>query len=161
MVRSWTIWDELRHLQNEMDRLFNTFFTADATWGARPLLTGPEGGSELVPVGYRQALTDLTETDKEFIATIELPGVEKQDIQVNATDDGVEVKVERKEEKKEEDKKKGTYRLERSYAGFYRFIPVPDGVDTENIKATYKNGVLELKMPKVASKKKGKHITVE
>ncbi|RME31797.1 Hsp20/alpha crystallin family protein [Candidatus Woesearchaeota archaeon] len=156
MVQRWNIWDDLRRMQSEMERLFGDLFAREA-WGGVPQLTGP--GTDIVSSNYRQALMDLSETDSELVATVELPGVEKKDIQINATDDGVEIKVEKKDEK--EEKKKGMYRLERSYAGFYRFIPVPDGVDIDNIKASYKNGVLELRMPKVESKRKAKRISVD
>ena len=161
MVRRYTIWDEMRRMQEEMDRMIDGFFSNEPVGfgGGIRLLGGPS--TDVQKSNYRQALADVIETDKEVIATVELPGVDKKDIQINATEDGVEIKVEKKDERKEEDKKKGTYRLERSYSGFYRYIPAPDGVDVQNINASYKNGVLELKMPKVASKKKAKQITVQ
>ncbi|MBW2988193.1 Hsp20/alpha crystallin family protein, partial [Candidatus Woesearchaeota archaeon] len=80
--------------------------------------------------------------------TVELPGINKEDIKVRATEDGLEIRAEKKEEIKQEDKRRGIYRQERTYSGFYRFIPLPEGVDTSKIQATYKNGVLELKVPK-------------
>ena len=159
MRRRYSIWDEMRRMQEQMDSMFEGFFNnEDLIGGGTNLLGGPSTAVE--KSNYRQALTDITETDKEVIATVELPGVEKGDIKINATEEGVEIKVEKKDERKEEDKKKGIYRLERSYSGFYRYIPAPDGVDVQNISASYKNGVLELKMPKEESKKKAKQIPV-
>ncbi|MEM4711108.1 MAG: Hsp20/alpha crystallin family protein [Candidatus Woesearchaeota archaeon] len=158
-MRRYTIWDEMRRMQEQMDALFDYFF-AESRDRRYPLLEAPTS-TELMSTNYRKPLLDMTETDKEVIATIELPGVEKEDIQINATEDNIEIKVEKKDEKKEEDKKKGIYKLERSYAGFYRCIPTPENVDVENINATYKNGVLELKMPKIETKKKGKQISVK
>ncbi|NOZ44842.1 MAG: Hsp20/alpha crystallin family protein [bacterium] len=160
MIKRRGVWDEMRRMQQQMDSLFETFFSQEPFGNDRPLLGGPSG-TEIVKSNYRQALADVSETDKELIATVELPGVEKQDIRINATDDGIEIRVEKKDERKEEDKKKGIYSLERTYSGFYRFIPAPDGIDVENIKASYKNGVLELRIPKVESKKKAKQIPVE
>ena len=149
-------------MQEQMDSMFESFFGRDPFFGRNQnLLEGPiDKGGELVTSNYRQPLSDIYETDKEVIATVELPGIEKKDIQINATDEGVEIKVEKKDERKEEDKKKGMYRLERSYSGFYRYIPTHNEVDINNIKASYKNGVLELKMPKIGSKKKSKQILV-
>ncbi len=162
-MRKYTIWDEFRRMQEQLDSLFNSLVASEPFFrmsSETPLLTSSTPATVETP-DYRQPLLDMTETDKEVIATLELPGVDKKDIQVHATEEGIEVKVERKDEKKTEDKKKGLYRIERNYAGFYRFIPVPDGVDINHIKASYKNGVLELKMKKLSSKKKGKQITVE
>ncbi len=157
MIWRRSIWDEFRRMQEEMDRLFSTIMR-------EPYWTGV-WEEERIPVEtsmYRQPLADIWETDDEIIATIELPGVEKEDIQVNVVDDYIEVKVEKKEEHKEEDKKKGMYRLERRYSGFYRRIPLPEEADADSIKATYKNGVLELRIPKKKTeKKKGKKVKVE
>jgi len=165
MRRRYSIWDEMRIMQEQIDRMFENFFTGEQSLlGTRGmLLEGPKSttNSEIISSDYRQALTDIHETDKEVIATVELPGVEKKDIKINATEEGIEIKVEKKDEIKNEDKKKGLYRYERSYAGFYRYIPLPEGVDTEKINASYNNGVLELKMPKLDSKKKGKQIRIE
>ncbi len=157
MVRRWNFWDEMQRLHDSFERLFEGVLP-DA-WEARPLLAAPTS-RELTPLNYRQALADISESDKEIVATVELPGVEKNDIEITATESGVDIKVEKSDERKEEDKKKGVYRLERDYAGFYRHIPLPDGVDTNNIKANYKNGVLELRIPKVEAKKKGKRIAI-
>lgn len=157
MVR--TLWDQMREMQEQMDSLFADFFTREP-WTGRTtgLLTGPD--SSVPSTRYRQALTDVHETEKEFVATVELPGVEKKDIQINATEDSVEIKVEKKDEQKSEDKKKGITRLERSYAGFYRRISTP-GADPSKVKASYKNGVLELHIPRQEKKAVGHVVKVE
>jgi len=135
------IWSDFQRMHDELDRLFSN------VWGggwSQPLLPSRSGeGQELT---YRQPMTDLFETEKEVVATIELPGVEKKDINIEVVGDGLDVKVEKQEEK--EEKKKGVYRVERRYAGFYRHIPLPADVDTGKVDATYKNGVLELRVPK-------------
>ena len=160
----WTIWDEMKRIQGEMDRMFNRFFTATEPFGfaSTPMLPS-SSITDIVRSNYRQPLSDIWETDKEIIVTVELPGVDKKDIQVNLTSDGLEIRVEKKDEYKEEDKKRGMYRLERSYSGFYRHFTLPKNiVDTEKIKATYKNGVLELRIPKrKVEEKKVKRIEVK
>ncbi len=143
----WDIWDEMRRMQQEMENLFRGFWGRDY-FGRSPLIEGPRS-RDLTPVNYREPIADIWETDKEIVATVELPGVNKEDIQVNARDNGVEVKVERQEEKKDE--KKDVYRIERTYTGFYRYFSLPEYVDTSKIEATYKNGVLELRIPKKES----------
>ncbi|HLD88820.1 MAG TPA: Hsp20/alpha crystallin family protein [Candidatus Nanoarchaeia archaeon] len=100
---------------------------------------------------FRQPLSDIKETDKEIIASIEIPGVDKKDIQLNITETNLEVKVEKKEEVRVE--KKGYVKAERSYKGFYRSFLLPARVILEKSKANYKDGVLEVVMPKAEKKK--------
>ena len=90
MPRRWTIWDEMRRIQDEMDRMFESFFRNEPFgWGSStPLLTGPSS-TAVQTSNYRQPLADIWETDKEVIATVELPGIDKQDIKIHATEDGI------------------------------------------------------------------------
>ncbi len=166
-------WDELMRLHDEIDRLFEDFLRHDIdVLEPRLQITPPSKhrialpsrrrqGFDVIESDFRTPLTDVWETDKEVIATLELPGVDKKDIKVHATEDSVEVKVEKKQEVKQEDKKKGMYRIERSYSGFYRYITLPSKVNPDKIKATYKNGVLELRMPKLKQKGNGREVRVE
>jgi len=142
------MFEEIRRLQNEINRSFGDFWESDS-YKALPDYTGKKGALAL-----RSPLTDLEETDKEVIAKFELPGVEKKDIQLNVTPDKIEVKVEKKQEAKVE--KKGFYREERSYRGFYRSMALPSEVLAEKAKAKYKDGILEVTMPKAENKKKNK-----
>lgn len=159
--RRRNLWDEMKRMQDEMDSIFDRvlqrgpWFEADTRF---PMLSGEEAG-ELS--NYRQPLADIWETDDEIVAVLEIPGADKEDIKINATEDGVEVKVEKKEEHEEEDKK-GSYKFERSYSGFYRYFSLPEGSDAEKIDAKYQNGVLELHIPKTSkAKKKVKKIEVK
>lgn len=103
---------------------------------------------------------DLYETDHEIVSLIELPGVTKEDIKVSSTDDGVEIKVEKRAEEKEVDPKKGFYRMERSYSGFYRYVPMPKNADLSKLDASYKEGILELKVPKLDLKPEKREIKI-
>jgi len=142
------IFDEMRRLQREIDRSFGNFWESDG-YKALPDYPGKKGALAL-----RNPLTDLEETDKEVIAKFELPGVEKKDIQLNVTSDKIEVKVEKKQEAKVE--KKGFYKEERAYRGFYRSIALPSKVLAEKTKAKYRDGILEVIIPKTEAKKKNK-----
>ena len=142
------MFEEIRRLQNEINRSFGDLWESDS-YKALPDYIGKKGALAL-----RSPLTDLEETDKEVIAKFELPGVEKKDIQLNVTPDKIEVKVEKKQEAKVE--KKGFYREERSYRGFYRAMALPSEVSAEKAKAKYKDGILEVTLPKVEGKKKNK-----
>lgn len=154
------LYRELMRMQEEMDSLFDNFFGGGRS--RRPQLS--DRGAENLPVAgeYTEPVADMFETDNEIIGTIEMPGVDKKDIQVNSTDDGIEVKVEKKDEKKDEDEKKGYYRVERRHTGYYRYFPLPSYADAEKVDATYKNGVLEIRIPKREEhKQKRKQIEVK
>ena len=118
-------------LQRDMNRVFEGFWNrvGDFDW--------PWGGGE--------AKSDVVETEDHVEVSIELPGMEMKDIEVTVTDDMLTIKGEKKVERQEE--KKGYYLSERSYGAIYRTIPLPPGVDGEKANASFKNGVLTIKLP--------------
>jgi HSP20 family protein len=75
----------------------------------------------------------------------DLPGLTKEDVKVELTENLLMISGERKEEK--EEKREGFYRSERSYGSFYREVPLPEGAMTEKAAATFRNGVLEITIP--------------
>ena len=88
---------------------------------------------------------EVLQTNGQFIVRADLPGLAKEDVTVEVTNEVLAFSGERKEEK--EEKGEGFYRSERSYGSFYRQIPLPEGAKTENAVATFHNGVLEITMP--------------
>jgi len=113
-----------------------------------------------VPANFREPLADIIDEGAELVALVELPGVNKEDIQVNVTPTMLRIRVEKKKEK--EEKETGYYYRERSYGGFYRAISLPTEVLPEQVKASYKNGVLEVRMKKkVKTTSEGREIKVE
>jgi HSP20 family protein len=140
--------DDFRRFEEMMNRMFGSF------WGrptSRRLLSSGERGA-VVPSEYREPFIDVMDGDKEIIATAEMPGLEKQDIKINVTEDMLEISAETKQEEKREEK--GYIYRERRSGSYYRAISLPSPVDPDNSKATYENGVLEIKMPKTEVKKK-------
>jgi HSP20 family protein len=81
----------------------------------------------------------------ELIVRADLPGVNPEDVTVDVSEDGLTIAGERREERREE--RNGVYRMERSYGSFYRVVPLPDGAMTDQANATFKDGVLEIRMP--------------
>ena len=140
--------DAMERFQREFDKSFSDFFGVES-YKSLPEYSGKKGNLAL-----KSPLTDLEETEKEIIAKFDLPGVEKKDIQLNTLENRIEVRVEKKQESKEE--KKGFYREERNYRGFYRAMTLPSEIipEKEKVKAVYKNGVLEVTMQKAENKKK-------
>ena len=88
---------------------------------------------------------EVLHNNGQFMVRADLPGLTRDDVNVEITDDLLTISGERKEEK--EEKREGFYRSERSYGSFYRQIPLPEGVKTETAAATFRNGVLEITMP--------------
>lgn len=125
------------------------------------LLPYPSEGKNVIENNYRKPLTDIWEDEKDYVANLEIPGVDKNDIEININEGNVEIKVEKKKENKSEDKSRGIYRYERSYNGFYRCFKLPKNVDNENIQAKYNNGILELKIPKLEHKNELRKIEVK
>jgi HSP20 family protein len=95
----------------------------------------------------------------KLLVTAELPGLKKDDVKVQVTEDSVILEGERKQEK--EQKREGFYHSERSYGRFYRSIPLPKGADADKATAEYVNGVLEIKIPVPEAKPKAHVIPVK
>ncbi|HCE44289.1 MAG TPA: hypothetical protein DET40_12135 [Lentisphaeria bacterium] len=89
---------------------------------------------------------DISETKDAYNITAELPGLEEKDIELTMDHDNLVLSGEKKQEK--EEKKKNYFFSESSYGQYYRSIPMPWGVDSEKIKATFRKGVLRVNLPK-------------
>lgn len=103
---------------------------------------------------------DIFEEGDNVVVKAEIPGMKKEDIDVNITDDTITISGEKKKEEKVE--KKDYYRVERSYGSFSRSFRLPKEVQTDKAKATFKDGVLEITVPKTEeAKKKEKKVPIE
>ena len=98
------------------------------------------------------------EREGKLIVRADLPGLTKDDINVEITDDAIKIRGERRQE--EEENEEGYYRSERSYGSFYREIPLPSGVNREEANATFRNGVLEITMPAPARQSSSRRIEI-
>lgn len=97
---------------------------------------------------------DISETDNQFLITAELPGMNKDDIDISLDNGRLSISGERKFEKEEEGKK--FHRVETQYGSFNRSFQLPDNIDEESIKATYENGLLNISLDKSEDKVKKK-----
>lgn len=103
---------------------------------------------------------DIYEEGDDLVVKAELPGINKEDIEVKVTDDYITISGEKKKEEKVE--KKDYYRYERSYGSFSRTFRLPIDVQTEKAKAKFENGVLEIRIPKTEeAKKKERKLQIE
>ena len=138
-------------LQREMNRIFDDFFQG---WDVAPF-AGPSARL----AAFHPSI-DVKESDKEISVKAELPGLEEKDVEVLLDNETLTIKGEKKEEK--EDKGKGYYHVECSYGSFHRVIPLPAGIDKKKVQAQFKNGVLNITLPKAEeAKAKGKKIPIK
>ncbi|MCM8763444.1 MAG: Hsp20/alpha crystallin family protein [Candidatus Omnitrophica bacterium] len=142
--KEWDPFRELMDLQRDIDNLFN------ASW-------------ERLPARLSQEATwlpslDVAEDKDKIVIKVDLPGVKQSDIDVSVSGDILTIKGERKQE--QEIKEKKLHRIERFYGSFSRSLSLPDFVDSSKISAVYKDGVLEVTLPKT-EKAKPKQIKVE
>lgn len=126
--------------QDGFNRMVNDFFKDD--WGLSSSFFRNDRFSSFSP------LVNVSENEKSVEVTAELPGLNDKDIQVSLQDDVLTIKGEKKEEK--ESKNNEFHRIERSYGSFQRSIKLPCEVVSEKIKASHKNGILKIEMPKSA-----------
>lgn len=139
-------WRELARMEREMEELMNRFFR-EWPW---PWRAGEVRGWA-PPV-------DMLDRKDEVILRADLPGLEQKDIEVTVEEGILTIRGERKEEK--EVKEEDYYCCERWAGAFARSFVLPPGVDAEKIKATFKNGVLEIHLPKT-KEVKGKKIEIK
>ncbi|RMG73294.1 MAG: Hsp20/alpha crystallin family protein [Nitrospirae bacterium] len=139
--------DPFKSFISEVHDLFDRFFSDFA----------------VEPAGFRGEFlpkVDFVEEDKEYLLKAELPGLSEKDIDVSMDEDSITISGEKKEEK--EESRRGYYYAERSFGRFHRVIPLPHDIDRDAVKATFKNGLLTVHLPKSKEAlKETKKITVE
>ena len=137
-----------------MERLFGNLFTGRV----HPLFS--ESWWSGKSMGSLEPALDLYEEKDQMVVKAELPGMTKDDIQISVSDNVLTIKGEKKQE--EEDTGKDYYRSKRTYGAFFRTVPLPAEINADKVQATFKNGVLEIRLPKSeAAKKKEIKVRVE
>ncbi len=91
---------------------------------------------------------EVFERDNRLTVRLDVPGLKKEEISVKVIENGLTIEGERKHET--EEKKNNWYTSERAYGRFFRLVPLPEGVKAAEVKATFKNGVLEIAIPRAA-----------
>ena len=135
----------MRRFADEMDRAFSNFGVPS---------TGTSWGEELT---WMPAV-EVRESDNNLVVSAELPGLSEKDVKIEATPEGLIIEGERRREYTGEEG--GIQRSERSYGRFWRLIPLPEGANVENAKASFENGVLEVTIPVPESQEKRRQIPI-
>ena len=141
-------WDPWREIEDMFDRY------------TRAVGQPRTGSQDVVATGDWAPRVDISETDKEFVIKAEIPEVKKEDVKVTVDNGVMTIHGERKQEKEEKGKK--FHRVERCYGSFTRSFTLPDNVDETKIKASFKDGMLNLQIQKTeGAKPKAIEIKVE
>jgi HSP20 family protein len=143
----------MQRMAEDMDRLFDQFGFGRTGLGPVPstsALLGPStrGGSPLLGQGASSPWSPQVEVfrrGEQLVVRADVPGVNKDDLQVSVEDDVLTIRGERRDE--QEEREEGFYRSERSYGEFFRAIPLPEGTDAGRCEARYEDGVLEVTLP--------------
>ena len=133
----------MRRLSEEMDRAFGSSFGLSRNFGES---------------GMWSPAVDVSEQDGNMDIAVELPGISKDDVKVECTEDGVVIEGEKRHS--HEETKHGVYRSERSYGRFHRMIPLPQGAETDKAKAEFKDGVLHVRVPVPETKQQRRQIPI-
>ena len=133
----WEPAREVDSLQSEVNRVFDAFFGGAGNGGTR--------ARRWVPA------MDLVETEDHLVLRADLPGLRKDDVNIEIKDGALTVSGERRAE--HEEKSEGFYRIERAFGGFSRSLTLPDGIAADKVDASFDNGVLEVRIPKPAERK--------
>jgi len=144
-VTPWRPFMDLTRWERDMDRMMEDFF------GRRMRPWWPERWSRREVMELEAPAVDLFEDKNDIVIKAELPGMEKENLEVKLTDHMLTIKGEKKKE--QEIKEENYYRSERSYGSFIRTLELPADVHADKVKASFKNGVLEVRLPKTEEAK--------
>src|SRR6266487_3245506 len=151
-MQTITRWEPLREMEDFHNRLSNL-----STLFGRPFRRTNGHGREDITLADWMPLADITEDEKEYLIKAELPELKKEDVKVTVENGVLTISGERKFEK--EEKKRKFHRVERGYGSFVRTFALPEDADADRVKAQFKQGILEVHLPK-NEKAKPKQIEV-
>jgi HSP20 family protein len=136
----------LEKLRSELDEAFDRFSGHSALPSLHQVFDLERRLRHRMPLSSIEARADVSEEEKLFRITVELPGIDAEVIEIAVSDDTLAIKGEKKDDR--EKQTKGYYLREREYGSFERFIEMPPGIDHEHIEAEFANGVLTVVLPK-------------
>ncbi|MDR7666107.1 Hsp20/alpha crystallin family protein [Methanosarcina sp. Z-7115] len=139
----WDPFEEIRKTQERLNQLFEDFIPMEE-WG---------GGKVYTPA------IDIKDEEDKLVVTTDLPGINKEDVEINLKEDMLEISA--KSGKEKETEEEGYVRRERAYTRFYRAVRLPTSVKEEGSTAKIENGVLTITLPKMKLEEPAKKIAIE
>jgi HSP20 family protein len=139
---AWNPFSEMQQMQDRMNRLFrNSFKRSD-------IFAGLPGAGFATPASFYEPDLDIQDRGDDYLLTLDLPGLDKDKINIEVTDHEILVSGERNYESEEQDNGQGFYRMERRFGSFSRRLPIPENGTQDGVNAKYDKGVLEITIPK-------------
>jgi HSP20 family protein len=142
--------DPFQTMRREMDRMFDRFFgrgfglpSARRMFETEPFWRGGEEG-----FSFSAPAIDFAEDENAYHLTAELPGLSEKDVNLSLSDDLLTISGEKREERQEQEKDKNYHYSERRFGSFRRTIQLPQHIDRDKIEANFRNGVLNVTLPK-------------
>lgn len=145
-ANTWDPFAEMQQMQDRMNRLFRESFSHAGAMGA---FSNPGAGT----TAFYEPDLDIQDLKDHYLMTLDLPGMEKDKINVEVTDHDIVVSGERNFQEESKDSRQGFYRMERRFGSFSRRLPLPEDASSEGVNADYSNGVLKIKIPKQTTPK--------
>jgi len=140
------MWDLSRQMDRTMSSMFRSLSSGFFGTQFPSLSFGARGEGAVMPSAWMPRI-DVEQRGNALRVCADLPGVRKEDVTIDLTDEGLTLTGERREEKEEGQQEQGYRSFERRYGRFYRTIPLPKGANTEQLKAQMRDGVLEITIP--------------
>jgi HSP20 family protein len=139
----------MRRMMEDLDRMF------DELGGGGEIQRRAFAGRDVMWMPRMEVL----ERDGNLVVRADLPGLRKEDVQIQVMEDALVIEGQRRRELEEE--RGGTYRSEVVYGSFRRAIPLPEGVNAESAEASFENGVLEIRVPLPKEERRGRRIEIK
>jgi HSP20 family protein len=136
--------DPFLEIRQEIDRIFDNAFRG---FGFPSIGFGRER-NPATQSNWLKPTLDIAASDQEYSISVELPGVDEKEVQLELDNDTLKIKGDKRQEK--EKKEKNYYRMERSYGSFQRTLSLPEDADQDKINAVYKKGIMEITIPRKA-----------
>ena len=141
----------LDRFTDEMDRVFGDF-------GFGRGWLSPRGNAQLRTSAMWAPDIEVYHRNNELVVRADLPGLKKDDVKVDVTDNTITIQGERRQE--EETEREGVYRSERTYGSFCRTVPLPEGAIADQAKASFRDGVLEITVPAPPQTTRGRRLEI-
>ena len=142
----WDPFEEMKNFRKQMDKMMEDFWAKERSLMKRMDIQEPS--------------VDIENKKNELAITVDLPGIDKKDIEINVEQDRIEIKAQKKKEA--EVKKKNFYKQERAFSGFYKAFSLPAIVNPDKAKSSFNNGILKISLPKIRElPKKNKRLAIK
>jgi HSP20 family protein len=151
---NYSPFDLMRRFSEDVDRMFaslgfGSFGSMFQPWGTTQRRPSRTGSSSMGTLAWAPSV-DVNTRGDDLVVAVDLPGIKPENVQIECDDNQLIIRGETKDEHSQEEKERGYLYSERSYGSFYRSIPLPQGVNADNARANFNNGVLEVTFPDAA-----------